>query len=166
METIAPIALKVVVLVVMAFGMFSLVIPFMPGLTIAWVAALVYGLIHGFNLAGGILFGVITALMLFGSVVDNLLMGAGAKQSGASWLAIGIALVAGVVGSLAFPPFGGLALTMIGLFVVEIIRLRDWRRASDSTKSLMLGWGKAVLARIGIAALMIILWLIWAFLVQ
>ncbi|NMB68666.1 MAG: DUF456 domain-containing protein [Chloroflexi bacterium] len=165
METIAPIALKIVVLVVMVFGMFSLVIPFVPGLTIVWVAALVYGLLEGFNLTGGILFGVITALMLFGSVVDNLLMGAGAKQSGASWHAIGIALVAGVVGSLAFPPFGGLALAMIGLFVVEILRLRDWRRASDSAKSLVLGWGKAVLARIGIAALMILLWLAWAFLV-
>ncbi len=166
MEGIAPIALKIVVLVVMAFGTFSLVIPFMPGLTIVWGAALVYGLIAGFNLTGGILFGIITLLMLFGSVVDNLLMGAGAKQSGASWLAIGIALVAGVVGSLAFPPFGGLALTLIGLFVVEIIRLRDWRRASDSTKSMMLGWGKAVLARIGISVLMIGVWLAWALLVK
>ena len=54
METIAPIALKVVVLIVMAFGMFSLVIPFVPGLTIVWVAALVYGLLEGFNLTGGI----------------------------------------------------------------------------------------------------------------
>lgn len=166
MEAIAPIALKIIILVVMVFGTFSLVIPFMPGLTIVWVAALVYGLIEGFNLTGGILFGVITLLMLFGSVVDNLLMGAEAKQSGASWLAIGIALVAGVAGSLAFPPFGGLALTLIGLFVVEIIRLRDWRRASDSTKSMMLGWGKAVLARIGIAVVMIGVWIAWALLVK
>ncbi|TLN16652.1 DUF456 domain-containing protein [bacterium] len=166
MEVIAPIVLKVVVLIVMVFGMFSLVIPFMPGLTIVWVAALVYGLIDGFKLASGILFGVITALMLFGNIVDNLLMGVGAKQSGASWLAIAIALVAGVVGSFAFPPFGGLALTLVGLFVVEIIRLRDWRKATDSTKSMMLGWGKAVLARLGIAMVMIALWLVWAFLVK
>jgi uncharacterized protein YqgC (DUF456 family) len=166
MEVIAPIVLKVVVLIVMVFGMFSLVIPFMPGLTIVWVAALVYGLIDGFNLASGILFGVITALMLFGNIVDNLLMGVGAKQSGASWLAIGIALVAGVVGSFVFPPFGGLVLTLVGLFVVEIIRLRDWRKATDSTKSMMLGWGKAVLARLGIAMVMIALWLVWAFLAK
>lgn len=166
MEVIAPIVLKTVVLIVMVLGMFSLIIPFIPGLTIVWVAALVYGLIDGFNLAGGILFGFITVLMLFGNIVDNLLMGAGAKQSGASWLAIGIALVAGVVGSIVFPPFGGLALTLIGLFVVEIIRLRDWRKATDSTKSMMVGWGKAVLARIGIAVVMIGLWLAWAFLVK
>lgn len=166
MEAIAPIVLFVVVLIVMVVGLFSLIIPFMPGLTIIWVAALVYGLIDGFNLTAGILFGVITALMLFGSVVDNLLMGAGAKQSGASWLAIGIALVAGVAGSLLFPPFGGLVLTLIGLFVVEVIRLRDWRKASDSTKSMAIGWGKAVLARIGIGIIMIGLYLAWALLVK
>lgn len=166
METIAPVVLFVVVLIVMVLGLFSLIIPFIPGLTIIWVAALVYGLIDGFNLAGGILFGVITVLMLFGSVVDNLLMGAGAKQSGASWLAVGVALVAGVAGSLLFPPFGGLLLTLVGLFVVEIIRLRDWRKATDSTKSMAIGWGKAVLARIGIGVVMIGLYLAWALLVK
>lgn len=166
MEAIAPIALKIVVLVVMVAGLFSLIIPFMPGLTIIWVAALVYGLIAGFNLTSGILFGVITGLMLFGNVVDNLIMGVGAKQSGASWLAIGVALAAGIVGSLLFPPFGGLVLTLLGLFFVEIVRLRDWRKASHSTKNMAIGWGKAVLARIGIGAVMIGLWLPWAFLVK
>lgn len=166
METIAPIVLFIVVLIVMVLGLFSLVIPFIPGLTIIWVAALVYGLIDGFNLTAAILFGVITLLMLFGSVVDNLLMGAGAKQSGASWLAIGVALAAGVAGSLLFPPFGGLVLTLVGLFVVEIIRLRDWRKAGASTKSMAIGWGKAVLARMGIGVVMIGLYLAWALLVK
>ena len=50
-----------------------------------------------------------TVLMLVGSVIDNFIMGASARQQGASWIAIAMAMVLGVVGSLLLPPFGGLA---------------------------------------------------------
>src|SRR5512133_2103805 len=106
----------------MLFGLFSLVMPVLPGLVIIWVPALVYGLVTGFNWVNGILFGVMTLLMLFGNIVDNLIMGQRARQQGASWLAIAVALGAGVVGSLVFPPFGGLIAALIGLFAVEYFR--------------------------------------------
>jgi len=166
MAAIAPIAFKFILLAFMLVGLLGLVIPILPGLTIIWVAALAYGLVMGFNLTSGILFGVMTVLMLFGSVIDNIFMGASAKQTGASWLAIGVALAAGVIGSLILPPFGGLVLALIGLFVVEIIRLRDWRKAADSTKSMAMGCGWSVIVRFGIGVLMIGLWLVWAFLLQ
>ena len=38
--------------------------------------------LSGFNLANGILFALITLLMLFGSVVDNLIMGQKAREQG------------------------------------------------------------------------------------
>ena len=166
MAAIAPIAFKFILLAFMVFGLLGLVIPILPGLTIIWVAALAYGLVNGFNLTSGLLFGVMTVLMLFGSVIDNIFMGASAKQTGASWLAIGISLAAGVIGSLILPPFGGLVLALIGLFVVEIIRLRDWRKAADLTKSMAMGCGWAVIIRFGIGVIMIGLWLVWAFLLQ
>jgi uncharacterized protein len=153
--------LRIVALAVMLFGLFSLLIPVLPGLVIIWVPALVYGLVTGFNLGSGVLFALITLLMIAGSLVDNVIMGARAKVQGASWLAIGVSLVAGLLGSLAFPPFGGLIAALIGLFVVEILRLKNLKRALESTKSMAIGCGWAAVIRFGMGAVMILLWGAW-----
>jgi len=100
-------------------------------------------------------------LMLFGNIIDNVLMGAGAKSQGASWLAIGVAFVAAVVGSLIFPPFGGFIAALLALFIVEVIRIRDWRKALGSTRSMALGCGWSVAARLAIGGMMIGWWLVW-----
>ncbi len=157
-------ALQAIALAVMLFGLFGLVVPVLPGLVIIWVPTLVYGIITGFNWANGILFAIITGLMLFGSVVDNIIMGQRARQQGASWLAITVALVAGLAGSVLLPPFGGLVAALVGLFAVEFIRLRDWKQALVSTRSMAVGCGWAAVIRFGIGLVMIALWLVWIYL--
>ncbi len=164
MEETALTVFRLVVLAVMFVGLLSLVFIIVPGLTIIWVAGLVYGLVHGFTIWSGILFAVMTVLMVIGNVADNYMMGASARQRGASWLAIGVALLGGLIGTLAWPPLGGLLLAMIGLFTVEWIRLRDWRKAWDSTRSLLIGCGWAGVVRFAIGLVMIGLYAIWAFL--
>lgn len=161
METFASTAFIIVIFGVMLLGLFGLLTTIIPGLTVIWAAGLAYGLVTGFDTTGWIIFGVMTALMLFGNIVDNLLMGAGARAKGASWLSIGVALVAGIAGTILYPPFGGVIFAIIGLFTVEIIRSKDWRSALESSKSLIAGLGKAVLARFGIGIVMIGLWIAW-----
>lgn len=161
MEAITNYALPAVTLAVMLFGLFGLLIPILPGLVIIWLAALVYGLVTGFSWGSGILFAIITLLMVAGSLVDNFLMGASARQTGASWLAIGVALVAGVIGSLVWPPFGGLLAALLGLFLVEYLRVRQWRLAWESTRSMATGCGWAVVVRLIMGGVMILLWGIW-----
>ena len=157
-------ALQAISLAVMLFGLFSVLIQVLPGPLIIWIPTLVYGLLTGFNLASGILFALITLLMLFGSVVDNLIMGQQARRQGASWLAIAVSLVAGIGGSLIFPPFGGLIAALIALFAVEVFRLRDLQKALDSTKSMAIGCGWASVARFAIGCVMILLFLAWIYL--
>lgn len=152
----------VIVLAVMLFGLLGLVIPILPGLVIIWVAGLVYGLVDGFTWQNGILFALMTIIMLGGNLVDNVIMGASARKQGASWVAIAIALVLGILGSILLPPFGGLAAALLGLFGFEFYRLRDWRKALESTKGMAIGCGWAALIRAGLGALMIGLWVIWA----
>ncbi len=86
--------------VVMLVGLFGLLVPLFPGIVVMWLAALGYGVVTGFSTLGIVLFIIITLLMLAGTLVDNVLMGAGARKAGASWLSIAAALVAGVVGTL------------------------------------------------------------------
>jgi uncharacterized protein YqgC (DUF456 family) len=167
MEAIANSGWFVPVLaVIMAIGLFSLLLYIIPGLTIIWVAALVYGIVKGFTLTSGILFGVITLLMLLGNVVDNLTMGASAKKTGASWLSIGVALAAGVAGSLLLPPFGGIIAAMVGILVVEWIRNRDFSAGLKSTGGILKGCGMGVILRFGIGVVMIGLWVVWVVMVK
>ncbi|HZW02693.1 MAG TPA: DUF456 domain-containing protein [Anaerolineaceae bacterium] len=156
-------ALQWIILSVMLFGLFSLLIPIIPGLVIIWVAGLVYGLVTGFTLTGGIIFAVMTILMIGGSLVDNVLMGASARKTGASWVSIIVALAAGLVGSLIWPPLGGLFAALIGIFLVEFYRHRDWRKAFESTRGMAFGCGWAVAVRLLIGAVMIGLYALWAF---
>lgn len=157
------IILHLAVVTVMLFGL--LTVSFLPGLVIIWVAALAYGVANGFTWISGGLFAMITVLMLVGSFIDNFLMGASARATGASWVGIAVALVLGLVGSVLWTPLGGLAASLLGLFVVEMIRLRgEWRKALESTKSMAFGCGTSVVVRFGIGLVMILLWGVWVFL--
>jgi uncharacterized protein len=155
---------ELIVLAVMFFGMISLMIPIIPGIIIIWLAALVYGIVEGFGIAGIIIFAVLTLMMLGSMVLDEVIIGASARAQGASWIAVGVATVAGVIGTFALPPFGGLLGALIGIFLVEFIRLKDVRTALRSTKGVAIGCGGAVLAKMALGALMIGLWMVWAFL--
>lgn len=155
-------AFHVAILSVMLFGLLGLIIPILPGLVIIWVAGLVYGIVDGFTWQNGLVFAGMTVLMLVGSFIDNFIMGAAARKQGASWVAIAIALVLGILGSLVLPPFGGLVAALLGLFGYEFYRLKDWRKALESTKSMALGCGWASIIRAAMGALMIGLWIIWA----
>ena len=148
---------------VMLVGLLSLVIPGMPGLVVIWVAALVYALLTGFSAWWvWVIFIVITLLMIVGNLADNVIMGAGAREKGASWWAIGGSFLAGFIASFFLTPIGGLLVMLAGLFLVEVIRLKNWREALGSTGGMALGFGQAVLVRGAIGLVMIGLWTLWA----
>jgi len=161
MENIGNMALLAILFSVELVGLFALFIPGLPGLTVIWVSVLIFGIIQGFEWPGLLIFIVITVLMLIGNLADNFLMSAGARKTGASWLSIGVALAAGILGSILAPPLGGLFLAVAGIFLVEFIRHKNWRMAFASTRSLAAGCGWAVAARFVIGLIMIILWVVW-----
>lgn len=143
-------------------GTVGLIIPVFPGLVINWLAILIYGIVSGFGVKGWIIFILVTILMIVGNVMDNVMMGKKARESGASWLSIGAAYVAGLVFSFFFSPVAGLIAAPVGMFTVEYIRLKQWRDALQVAKSLMVGWGWSIAIRITIGVVMIGLWMIWA----
>jgi len=152
---------QIVTALVMVMGLFSLFLFVIPGLSVIWLAALAYGLLTGFDLTSTVLFLIITLLMAFGNIVDQLFMGAKAKQSGASWKSVILSMLAAFIGSLVFPPFGGIIAALVVLFVFEYLRLRDLRKASDSTGQMAIGCATAAVARFFIGLVMIALWVVW-----
>lgn len=145
-------------------GLVGLLVPVFPGITVIWLAVLGYGIVSGFGSTGVIIFLLLTLLMLAGTLVDNLLMGAGARKGGASWITIGVALLAGVIGTILFPPIGGLIAAPLAVFLIEYLRVREIRGAWYALRGLAAGWGLSFFARFGIGILMMVLWWIWVWL--
>jgi len=156
------ISIEVLTLTFMLFGLFGLVIPVVPGLVIIWVAALGYGIAAGFGTLGWIMFAIISLLMVAGSVIDNVLMGTQARQSGASWVSIAAALVFGIAGNFVLPVIGGLIAALLALFVAEWIRRKNWRESLKSVGGMAWGCGWAFVIRFIMGVVMIGLWMIWA----
>jgi uncharacterized protein len=150
-----------ITLLVMLAGLFGLIVPIFPGILVIWLAALGFGIVVGFNTLGIWMFAIITLLAIVGSIVDNVFMAAGARKEGAAWTTLILGIVAGVVGTILFPPIGGLILAPLVIFLIEWRKRKDWRLALQSLRGMAVGWGFSFVFRFGIGILMIICWIIW-----
>ena len=83
------------------------------------------------------------------------MMGASARQTGASWLAVALAIAAGIAGQPALAAARRADRRHAGHFIVEFIRLKDWRQALTSTRGVALGCGSSFVIRFGIGMVMI-----------
>ena len=133
--------LETLTLLALIIGLLGLIMPVFPGLVIMWLGTLLYALIQ--NAAGNmtgwgwLLFGVITFLMIIGSIGDNLLIAHKMRDKYVPWSSILFAFGAGIVASIFLTPLVGLIAAPVGLFLAESRRLRDRDAAiasiSDST---------------------------------
>ena len=155
--------IHILTVLTMLVGLFGLVVPIFPGNVVMWLAALTYGLIFGFGRLGAIMFAIITVLMIAAVLAGNVLMGTKAREKGADWGSIILALIAGVVGTMLFPPIGGLIAAPLVLYLAELQRRRDAQEAQAVVKALLTGWGLAFIVRFGLGVVMFALWGIWAY---
>jgi uncharacterized protein YqgC (DUF456 family) len=147
----------------MVVSWIGLIIPIFPGLNIIWVAALGWGIYKGFAWPGWLWFAILTVLMILGNLSDNVFISGKARVSGASWWSIIVGNLAGIAGAILLPPLGGLLFAVLGVLLVEVIRHRDWKKAWETSKQMLLGFSWAIAARMAVGLVMIGLWAIWAF---
>lgn len=162
MEPWTGIAIRLLLLAGMLIGLFGLVVPVFPGITVIWVLVILHGIIFGFSTLGIVLFVIITLLTIAGWVSDNLIAGAKAREQGAHWLSIIAAFVVGFIASIILTPIGGIIATLLTILLVEYAYNRDMDRAITVMQNLFYGWGWAFIARFIIGLVMIILWSVWA----
>lgn len=160
--------IQVLTLAVMLVGLVGLIVPIFPGLTVMWLATLVYAIVQAFKAqmtwVDWTLFGVITLLMIAGNVVDNIIIAKKMLDVKIPWSSIFLSYAAGILASFFFTPLIGLLAAPLALFAAEYLRLKDRRQAFLATKTYMLGLGWAFVARFSIGLVMTGLWLVWAFL--
>lgn len=160
------VVLETLTLFALIVGLLGLVVPVFPGLVVMWLATLVYAILQ--NAAGNmtgwkwVLFGVITVLMILGSLGDNLIIARKMRDKYVPWSSILFAFAASLIASLFFTPLIGLIAAPVGLYLAENRRLKNSQAAVDSTKAYMIGWGWAFAIRFVIGMAMIGVWMIWA----
>ncbi len=168
LEFFLKVVLETFTLFALIVGLVGLIVPVFPGLVIMWLGTLVYALIRS---AGGkmtgwdwFLFGLITVLMIAGSIVDNAIIAYKMRDKYIPWSSILWAFAAGIVASFFLTPVGGLVAAPLGLFLAEMSRLKDRDAAIASTKTYMIGWSWAFGVRFIIGLMIIGLWMLWAWL--
>jgi len=168
LQLASQVVLETFTLFALFVGLAGLIVPVFPGLTIMWLATLVYALIQ--NAADKMTnwdwfaFAFITFLMIGGNIVDNIIIAAKMRDQFIPWSSILIAFGAGIVVSIFFTPLVGLIAAPLGLFLAELNRLKNREDALKSTKAYMIGWGWAFGARFIIGITMIGSWMLWAWL--
>jgi uncharacterized protein len=166
LQLLLQVVLEVLTLLALIVGLLGLIVPVFPGLVIMWLGTGAYAIIQ--NAAGNMtswkwfLFGVITLLMITGSVVDNIIIARKIRDKYVPWSSILFAFAAGILASIFFTPIVGLFAAPGGLYVAENHRLKNSNAALEATKAYMIGWGWAFAVRFVIGLMMIGLWMIWA----
>jgi uncharacterized protein YqgC (DUF456 family) len=151
----------IVVAATMAVGLLGVVVPLVPGLPLIWLAALVYGLIEGFDVAGVVGMVVITALLVAGIVAKVVIPSQRAVEGGAPRSSIIVAAVTGIIAFFLIPVVGLPVGAVGGLLAAEYRRLNDWQRAWQSTRIVVVGFGVGVLVEFAAGIGMIVAWMIW-----
>jgi uncharacterized protein len=161
----SEVILQTFTLFVLLVGLLGLLIPVFPALIVMWLATLIYAIIE--NSAGRMtwiqwtLFALITILMIFGSVIHNIIIAMKMRGHSIPWSSIGLAFLAGILASIFFTPLVGMVASPLSLFGVELLRLRDHKLAFTSAKTYMIAWGWSFAAVFGVGVLMIAVWLLW-----
>jgi uncharacterized protein YqgC (DUF456 family) len=148
--------------IVMLVGLIGVFVPLLPGIELVWLAALVFGILHGFGWTGAIAFGIITILFLVGLSSDIWITGLGLRAAETSLLSIGVGVLLLVAGSLLFTPIIGILLGLAGMILVEYRRHRSWRKAARSAGSAIASCLVSYGFKFGVGVVMMGIWIVWA----
>ncbi len=151
-------------LLMMLGGLAGALVPVLPGIELIWLACLAYGIFSGWGLWAWVMFPVITIVLIVGEVVIWWLGNTTARYTGASWTAIAASVVLGLIGMFVIPVIGAIIGAMLGVFLVELYKGKNWRAALKITTGVLWGAGLSFGAQVIFGLVMIALWGIWFYL--
>jgi uncharacterized protein YqgC (DUF456 family) len=138
-------------------GIVGTVLPVLPGHLLVGGAIVVWAVVEGGWVAWGVAFTAV-AVLAAGSLLTYLLPG---RQMAAAGVPNRVILVGGLVGIVGFfvVPVVGLPLGFVlGVYLAELVRLRDHRLAWPTTVEAMKGTGLSVLIGLAAAVLATSVW--------
>jgi uncharacterized protein len=150
-----PAALTALAGLIIVIGLAGVVVPFLPGLPLAWGGVLLWAL-GRHDAAGWGTLAVATALLAGGTAAKYALPGRRLRNAGVPLSSMLLGGVLGVVGFFVVPVIGAVLGFVLGIYLAERLRLGGSGSAWPSTRSTLaaVGWSIAIelLAALLIAA--------------
>jgi hypothetical protein len=156
-----PAVVHVVVGLLMVAGLAGSVLPFLPGPPLIFAGALVYALATNWMPIGIGRLTILGALAVLAYVLGHVASALGAKRFGGSWWAVVGALVGAVIG-IFLGPLGLLFGPVIGAVAGEFLKSGDLETSTRSGLGALMGMAVGIAANLGLAIVMISLFLWWA----
>jgi hypothetical protein len=154
--------ITILVGIVIAVGIAGVVVPLLPGLWLIWGAALVYGLVVGFDTWAWIAMAVITVLALIGTGVVYYLPARKTSEVGIPvWGQLVIAVFS-IVGFFVVPIVGAFLGLAVGALLVALVVERDVADALGTAWATLVEMVKGVVLQLGVALVMALVWGVWA----
>jgi len=139
----------------MFIGLVGIVLPLLPGSILIFAAALGYAVLDGFQTVGWVTLVVLGLLAVVATTADLWATSMGARAGGASGWSILAGMLSGLVGLLFFSLPGSIIGALLGMFLVEVFRVKDWRKALKSGGGWLMGWLLSVILELAIGLVMI-----------
>jgi uncharacterized protein YqgC (DUF456 family) len=152
--------LEVLVGLLMLVGLVGTVVPLLPGLLLVWAAGLLWVLADGGGLARWTVLGVLTVLLVVGTVAKYALPGRRAQAEGAPATTLMLGVTGMVVGFFIIPVVGLVVGGVLGVYVAERGRLGNHASAWASTRRVLVAAGIGAIVEIGAGLVMIAVWLV------
>ncbi|MGI8626542.1 MAG: DUF456 domain-containing protein [Geodermatophilaceae bacterium] len=149
----------VVIGLAMAVGLVGVVIPVIPGLLLVGLAGLGWAILAD-GAGAWIVFGVMVAVLLVGTVAKYVLPSRTLRQAGAPASTLILGAVGGIVGFFAIPVIGLLVGAVAGIYVGEARRLKDSRAAGRSTLATVKAIGIGLLIELLAGILAVSIWFV------
>ncbi len=109
---------EVVVGLVIAVGLVGVLIPVLPGLLLVWGAVAVWSFEESSG-TGWVVLGVVTVLLVAGTVVKYVVPGRRLRQAGVPWSSTAVGGLLGLVGFFVIPVVGLLIGFVLGVYLAE-----------------------------------------------
>jgi uncharacterized protein len=145
---------------VMVAGIVGILLPVLPGLLMIWAAGLWWAIADGGGSARWTVLGVLSLLLLTGTVTKYVLPARSAAARGAPISTLVVGALCAIVGFFVIPVVGLLVGGVLGIYLAEYARLRDPGSAWTSTRAALVAIGIGLLIELTAGVLMFGVWLI------
>jgi len=143
----------------MAVGLVGVVIPVIPGLLLVGLASLGWAILAD-GAGPWIVFGLMVAVLLVGTIAKYVLPSRTLRQAGAPTSTLVLGAVGGIVGFFAIPVIGLLVGAVAGIYLGEAHRLKDSKAAGRSTLATVKAIGIGLLIELLAGVLAVAIWFV------
>ncbi len=155
--------LTIIFAILLIPGLIGVILPGIPGVPYMMIVTLAFGLIDHFTRLHGIEFAVLAGITTITLVIDYFSGVLSAKFVGASNHSIVVGSIALFIGSVAFPPLGGVIALVLIVFLIELRRKHRAQHALKVATGTAIGFVAGTIINFLLAILFFVLFLIFSF---